>query len=125
MTDQDELPETTLSPVYSYEILLAKGDENFHVVKDINENDPAGMCYTSATTGNPKCVVYSHRGIVLHSFSMSLADSVGISEADRCMPVVPMFHANAWGVPFASTWLGTTQVLPGPQMTPKVIAELI
>lgn len=125
MTDNDELPETSLSPVYSYEKLLEDGDENYQFVQDLDENAPAGMCYTSATTGNPKGVVYSHRGIVLHSFSLALADTAAISESDILMPVVPMFHANAWGMPFVCTMLGTTQVFPGPMMTPKVIAELI
>ncbi|OZI11626.1 fatty-acid--CoA ligase [Bacillaceae bacterium SAS-127] len=125
MTDKAELPKTTLQPVYSYEQLLAEGNPNEAFIKDIDENDPAGMCYTSATTGNPKGVVYSHRGIVLHSYALGLADTAALSESDVAMPVVPMFHANAWGMPFANTWFGSTQVLPGPQFTPKVLAELI
>ncbi|WP_100402553.1 long-chain fatty acid--CoA ligase [Bacillus sp. FJAT-42315] len=125
MTDKAELPKTTLEPVYSYEQLLAEGNPNEAFIKDIDENDPAGMCYTSATTGNPKGVVYSHRGIVLHSYALGLADTAALSESDVAMPVVPMFHANAWGMPFANTWFGSTQVLPGPQFTPKVLAELI
>ncbi|WP_211274944.1 long-chain fatty acid--CoA ligase [Bacillus marinisedimentorum] len=125
MTDDETLPETSLSPVYHYEKLLADGDEDYEFVKDMDENSPAGMCYTSATTGNPKGVVYSHRGIVLHSLALGLADSAAISESDRVMPVVPMFHANAWGMPFAAVWFGSTQIMPGPQFTPKVLAELI
>ncbi|KIY23552.1 fatty-acid--CoA ligase [Mesobacillus subterraneus] len=125
MTDKDELPETTLEPVYSYEKLLRESSPKFEFVKNIDENDPAGMCYTSATTGNPKGVVYSHRGIVLHSFAFGLADTAALSETDVVLPVVPMFHANAWGLPFAATWFGSTQVLPGPLFTPKLLAELI
>ncbi|WP_286884160.1 long-chain fatty acid--CoA ligase [Aneurinibacillus sp. UBA3580] len=125
MTDKDDVPSSTLEPLYSYEHLLADGDPEFSFVKDIDENAPAGMCYTSATTGNPKGVVYSHRGIVLHSMALGLADAAAISESDVAMPVVPMFHANAWGLPFASTWFGTTQVLPGPQFTPKILAQFI
>ncbi|MGM7635261.1 long-chain fatty acid--CoA ligase [Bacillus sp. Hm123] len=125
MTDQAELPKTTLQPVYSYEQLLEEGNPEEAFIEDIDENDPAGMCYTSATTGNPKGVVYSHRGIVLHSYALGLADTAALSESDVAMPVVPMFHANAWGMPFANTWFGSTQVLPGPQFTPKVLAELI
>ncbi|WP_270180840.1 long-chain fatty acid--CoA ligase [Alkalihalobacillus sp. CinArs1] len=125
MSDKETLPETTLSPVYSYEELLQEGDENFQLREDLDENAPAGMCYTSATTGNPKGVVYSHRGIVLHSMATGLADSLGLSERDVCLPIVPMFHANAWGLPFASVWFGTKLVLPGPNMTPQVIASLI
>lgn len=125
MTDKEELPSTSLEHVYSYEKLLETGNPEFPFVKDIDENDPAGICYTSATTGNPKGVVYSHRGIVLHSYALGLADTTGLSESDICLPVVPMFHANAWGMPFAATWFGSTQVLPGPQFTPKLLLELI
>lgn len=125
MTDKEELPNTRLEPVYSYENLLSTGDSHYPFIDHLDENDPAGMCYTSATTGKPKGVVYSHRGIVLHSFALGLADTGALSETDVCLPVVPMFHANAWGLPFASTWFGTTQVLPGPYFTPKILAELI
>jgi len=125
MTDKDVLPETSLAPVYSYEELLKEGDPGFKFGKDIDENAPAGMCYTSATTGNPKGVLYSHRGIVLHSYAAGLADTIGLSESDVCLAVVPMFHVNAWGLPFAATWFGSTQVMPGPQFTPKLLVELI
>lgn len=125
MTDKKELPETSLSPLYHYEELLAEGDPNHPFVHDIDENAPAGMCYTSATTGNPKGVVYSHRGIVLHSIALGLADTTAVCEKDVAMPVVPMFHVNAWGLPFAAVWFGTELVLPGPYFTPKLLAELI
>ncbi|MFB6468772.1 long-chain fatty acid--CoA ligase [Cytobacillus sp. Hz8] len=125
MTDQEELPATTLSPVFSYEDLLEMGNENYSFVTDLDENDPAIMCYTSATTGNPKGVIYSHRGLVLHSFALGLSDTMAISEKDIAMAIVPMFHVNAWGLPFAATWFGTTQVMPGPQFTPKLLLDLI
>ena len=125
MTDKNELPETTLSPVFHYENLLSEGDPAFPLLNELDENDPAGMCYTSATTGNPKGVIYSHRGIVLHSFALGLADGGSISERDVVMPVVPMFHANAWGIPFAAVWFGSGIVLPGPNFTPKILAELM
>lgn len=125
MSDEKSVPESTLSPLYSYEQLVADGDESFEFSKDIDENDPAGMCYTSATTGLPKGVVYSHRGIVLHSMVAGLTDTLAISESDRVLPVVPMFHVNAWGLPFASTWFGATQVFPGPGMTPQIIADML
>ena len=125
MSDDKELPESSLEPLYSYEQLVADGDETYEYAKDIDENDPAGMCYTSATTGKPKGVVYTHRGIVLHSMALSMVDTAAISESDSVMPVVPMFHANAWGMPFVSVMLGANQVMPGPMMTPKIIAEMM
>ncbi|MUV38922.1 3-(methylthio)propionyl--CoA ligase [Lentibacillus sp. JNUCC-1] len=125
MTDQPVLPESELDPLYSYERLLEDGDSQFEFNIEMDENDPAGMCYTSATTGKPKGVIYSHRGIVLHAMALSMADTAALSESDVLMPVVPMFHVNAWGMPFAATWLGSTQVLPGPMSVPKVLAELI
>lgn len=125
MSDGEELPDSKLEPIYSYEKLVADGDDAFPFDENIAENDGAVLCYTSGTTGKPKGVLYSHRGLYLHSMALSMADTAGLSEADTIMPVVPMFHVNAWGIPFASTWLGATQVLPGPYATPKILAELI
>lgn len=125
MSDEQTVPESSLEPLYSYEQLISEGDETFEFSTDIDENDPAGMCYTSATTGLPKGVVYSHRGIVLHSMAAGLADTLAVSETDRILPVVPMFHANAWGIPFAATWYGSSQVFPGPAMTPQIIADML
>jgi fatty-acyl-CoA synthase len=124
MTD-GEMPETSLENVYHYEQLLEEGNPSFPFRKDLDEHAPAGMCYTSATTGNPKGVIYSHRGIVLHAMALGLADTTGVCEKDVALPVVPMFHVNAWGLPFASVWFGTKQVLPGPYFTPGILAGLM
>src|SRR5699024_6699889 len=125
MSDKDERPVSTLHPLYSYEQLLETGDAAYPFRDDLDEKDPAGMCYTSATTGKPKGVIYSHRAIALHSFALGLADTGALSESDIAMPVVPQFHVNAWGMPFASTWFGTTQVLPGPRFTSQRLAQFI
>ena len=85
----------------------------------------AAMCYTSGTTGRPKGVVYSHRSTVLHTLWRAPADAMGVREADSFMPVVPMFHANAWGMPYACALAGARLVLPGPRMPPPALAELI
>ncbi|MBI4474773.1 MAG: long-chain fatty acid--CoA ligase, partial [Acidobacteria bacterium] len=92
---------------------------------DIDENEAAGLCYTSGTTGVPKGVLYSHRALVLHSFAISLPDTLGLRQTDVVMPVVPMFHVNAWGLPFAAAMLGIKQVLPGPFLDPQSLLELI
>ncbi|NYF23300.1 long-chain fatty acid--CoA ligase [Sporosarcina sp. JAI121] len=125
MGDSTEIPETKLENVHSYEALIEAASDDFEFPEDLDENTPAGMCYTSATTGNPKGVVYTHRGLVLHSYALGLADAMGMRERDVIMPIVPMFHANAWGMPFAAVFFGTTQVLPGPGFNPALILDLI
>jgi len=123
MSDGGEV-QTSLSPAHDYEALLQAADAHYEF-PTLDENDAAGMCYTSGTTGNPKGVVYSHRAIVLHTLVEGLADTFGINERDVVMPVVPMFHANAWGMPFGATMVGAKQVFPGPHLHPRDLAELI
>jgi fatty-acyl-CoA synthase len=91
---------------------------------DLDENDAAGMCYTSGTTGKPKGVVYSHRAIALHSYSISLPDNFSVSRNDTILPAMSMFHANAWGLPFAAVMNGSGLVLPGPNLQPEIILDL-
>jgi fatty-acyl-CoA synthase len=107
-----------------YEQLVAGGDEGF-AFPELDERTAAAMCYTSGTTGRPKGVLYSHRSAVLHSIGANQADALGLTRNDSVMPVVPMFHANAWGIPYAAATAGCRLVLPGPRMTPGDIAELI
>src|SRR5512132_93635 len=92
---------------------------------ELDEQQTAGICYTSATTGNPKGVAYSHRALFLHSLMLGLADTAAVCERDVALPIVPMFHVNAWGLPFTSTWTGATQVFGGPRPTPADYVRLI
>ncbi len=107
----------------NYEDFIASGDSDF-IYPDIDENDAAGMCYTSGTTGRPKGVVYSHRSTVLHSMAEAMCDTLSISQHDTVMPVVPMFHANAWGLPYTSVLVGAKQVLPGPHLDAESLLDL-
>lgn len=120
----DTVPETSLKPVMAYEDLIRGGDSSF-VFEDLDEQSAAGMCYTSATTGRPKGVIYTHRGLYLHAMALGLVDSMGICELDTLLPVVPMFHVNSWGIPFAGIWMGSNLVLPGRRPHAEDILGLI
>ena len=93
-------------------------------VPDPPEQTAAALCYTTGTTGQPKGVLYSHRSLVLHSLGIALADVMALSERDVIAPVVPMFHANAWGLPYASVMMGAKLVMPGPHLDPASLADL-
>jgi len=111
--------------VINYEDLLAASDPSQYVEPSFDENTAAAMCYTSGTTGRPKGVLYSHRAVILHSFGQGLVDTLGIGERDTVLPIVPMFHVNAWGLPFTATLFGAGQVFPGPHLDAKSVLELL
>ena len=110
--------------VHSYEELLAGAPDSF-AWPDVDERSAAAMCYTSGTTGLPKGVVYSHRSTYLHSMAVCTANALAIREQDRVMPIVPQFHANAWGLPYAAMMSGADLVMPDRFMMPAAIAKLI
>ena len=107
-----------------YELLLQQSGGS-PVYANLDENDPAGMCYTSGTTGTPKGVVYSHRAIALHSLAISLPDNFAITRHDTILPAMSMFHANAWGIPYAAVMNGSNLVLPGPNLQPERILDAL
>jgi fatty-acyl-CoA synthase len=126
MSQSGVMPATTLSPVVLYDDLIKDFPEAYDFPVDRDENEPCLICYTSATTGDPKGVVYSHRGLVMHSFVTG--GVMGVQEKDCALHIVPMFHANAWGAPFVCTMRGMKQVLPGRQILDmaalcRIIAE--
>jgi len=124
LTDAAHMPATTLRNAVPYEQWLAEADGDF-AWKYFDENTAAGMCYTSGTTGNPKGVVYSHRSNVLHSMMAAQADAMGVCSRDVIMPVVPMFHANCWGLALTSPMIGAAMVMPGAKLDGASIYELL
>jgi fatty-acyl-CoA synthase len=124
LADKDKEVPKELKNGMNYEALLEAASP-LEPRTDLSEWTPCGLCYTTATTGNPKGVHYTHRGLFLHSMAGGLVDSVGLSESDVAMPVVPMFHVNAWGIPFAAVGFGSKLVLPGPRPTPQDLVDLI
>jgi len=124
LTDAAHMPQTSLPNVVPYEDWLAEVDDDY-VWKDLDERAAAGMCYTSGTTGDPKGVVYSHRSNVLHSLICIQPDAMQLSSRDRLMPVVPLFHANGWGIALSAPMVGATLVMPGPGMDGKSIYSLL
>ena len=127
MTDRAHMPGAVpepLSGAVCYEELLARGNGRFDW-PDFDENTAAALCYTSGTTGDPKGVLYSHRSQILHAFAVALPDVAGLSEADSVLPAAPMFHVNAWGIPYAAALTGARLVLPGPRLHGAALAEVI
>ena len=124
MTDEANMPDTSLPHVHCYETLLAAEDGDCEWPQ-FDENTASSMCYSSGTTGNPKGVLYSHRSTVLHAWAAVTPDMLNISAADAIMPAVPMFHVNAWGVPYMAPAAGCKLVLPGPNLDGESLAKLI
>ena len=123
LTDRDHLPDVALANLIAYEELLAETDGAF-AWPEFDENTACGLCYTSGTTGNPKGVLYSHRSNVLHAMMACSADTLGITARDTLLPVVPMFHANAWGTPFTAAMAGAKLVMPGPRLDGPSLCRL-
>ena len=124
LTDGARMPETSLPGAVSYEELITNEPEEFEWPK-FDENTASSLCYTSGTTGNPKGVLYSHRSTVLHSYAGCTTDVLGLSARDAVLPIVPMFHANAWGIPYAAPLAGSKLVFPGPYLDGESVHTLI
>ena len=125
MTDAEHMPETSLPNTLCYETLIAAQDEGFDWPR-LDENLASGLCYTSGTTGNPKGALYSHRSTVLHSFSCCTADHpLAVSCREVVLPVVPMFHVQAWGIPYAAAMAGAKLVMPGPRLDGEGLHEML
>ncbi|HAJ11454.1 MAG TPA: long-chain fatty acid--CoA ligase, partial [Comamonadaceae bacterium] len=125
LCDADALPADSGIPgLQSYETWIgAYGDT--YIWPEFDENTASSMCYTSGTTGNPKGAVYSHRSTVLHAYGAALPDALGCSARDAVLPVVPMFHVNAWGLPYSAAAVGCKLVFPGPALDGKSVYDLI
>jgi fatty-acyl-CoA synthase len=115
LTDADNLPATTLANATDYESFIAGHGDRFDW-PELDENAASALCYTSGTTGNPKGVLYSHRSTVLHSYGAALPDAMALSAADVVLPIVPMFHVNAWSIPYCAAMVGAKLVFPGGKM---------
>ncbi len=125
LCDADKLPADSGIPnLQSYEALLAVQPVTY-IWPELDENTASSMCYTSGTTGNPKAALYSHRSTVLHAYAAALPDVMCLSARDSILPVVPMFHVNAWGIPYSAALTGAKLVFPGPGMDGKSVYDLI
>jgi fatty-acyl-CoA synthase len=124
MLDKDKMPAASKVPnLVCYEDLINSNSDHYEW-PSFDENVASSMCYTSGTTGNPKGALYSHRTTILHTYAIALPDSLNLSARDVLLPVVPMFHVNAWGLPYAAAMTGTKMVFPGAQLDGKSIYEL-
>lgn len=125
MADQANMPETSLPNAHCYETLIAPHPDQIEWPQ-LDENSACSLCYTSGTTGNPKGVLYSHRALVLHTYAACLPDTMNVSVQDTVLPIVPMFHVNAWNLPYAAALVGFKLVMPGSHMgNPGTLQQLI
>ncbi|MDM0118524.1 3-(methylthio)propionyl-CoA ligase [Variovorax arabinosiphilus] len=125
LCDADKLPADSGIPgLLSYEAWMGDRSTDYPWPR-FDENSASSMCYTSGTTGNPKAALYSHRSTLLHAYAAALPDVMGISARDSVLPVVPMFHVNAWGIPYSAALTGCKLVFPGPALDGKSVYELI
>lgn len=124
MTDAEHMPDTRLPNVHCYETLMDAASDDFQW-PHFDENTASSLCYTSGTTGHPKAALYSHRSTVLHSFSVCMTDTLALSSRDAVLPVVPMFHANAWGLPYAAPMCGAKIVFPGARLDGASVYQLL
>ncbi|MGA0572627.1 3-(methylthio)propionyl-CoA ligase [Variovorax sp. VNK109] len=125
MCDADKCPKDSGIPnLQSYEAWIGAQSADY-VWPVFDENTASSMCYTSGTTGNPKAALYSHRSTVLHAYAAALPDVMNLSARDSVLPVVPMFHVNAWGIPYSAALVGCKLVFPGPALDGKSVYELV
>ncbi len=124
MTDKAHMPATKIPNLLCYESLLEKESDAYEW-PSFDERTAAALCYTSGTTGNPKGTLYSHRSTIIHAYGAALPDALSLSARDSVLPVVPMFHANAWSLPYTCTMVGAKMVFPGPHLDGKSVYELI
>jgi fatty-acyl-CoA synthase len=124
MTDAEHMPDTSLANAHCYETLMDEAGDDYDW-PELDENTAASLCYTSGTTGHPKGTLYSHRSTVLHSWGSCMTDTLGLSSRSTVLPIVPMFHANAWGLPYSVPMAGAKMVFPGARLDGASVWELL
>ncbi|MBM3558293.1 MAG: long-chain-fatty-acid--CoA ligase [Alphaproteobacteria bacterium] len=124
MTDRAHMPATARANALCYEELVDSHSDDFDW-PEFDENSSSSLCYTSGTTGNPKGALYSHRSTIIHAYASALPDVLHIAESEVILPVVPMFHVNAWGIPYGATLTGAKLVMPGPKLDGASVHELL